>query len=248
MSFALRHGEHDYPLGEERFVIGRSEACQLCLNDPMASRNHAALRVENGQVRLEDLESRNGVFVNKERVTQPLLMNHGDTIRIGSQEMVLIKRGGRDRAETLVQKPVTARLQAFGVLGSLADKALALGHGEEAERILGRQLEQILQKSERGESLEGDEFEKSTKYALKMCGLMKRSKWLDYLFRLHASEQKLMDSEVVNELYSVVSKIPEANPAQLRPYLEILREQAPTYGPGEKFVYKRIEGLEGLLS
>jgi hypothetical protein len=57
-----------------------------------------------------------------------------------------------------------------------------------------------------------------------------------------------MDSEVVNELYSIVSKIPEANPAQLRPYLEILREQAPNYGPGAKFVYKRIEGLEGLLS
>ena len=61
MGFALRHGEHHYPLGETRFIIGRSEGCQLCLNDPMASRNHAALFVENGRVRLEDLKSRNGV-------------------------------------------------------------------------------------------------------------------------------------------------------------------------------------------
>lgn len=247
MSFALRHGNHDYPIGEERFIIGRSESCNLCLNDPMASRNHAALRVENGQVRLDDLESRNGVFVNKERVESSLLVNHGDKIRIGSQEMVLIKRGGRDRAETLVQKPVTARLQAFGVLGSLAEKALALGHGDEAERILGRQLEQILKKSESGGELDGEESEKSVHYAVKILTLTKKSKWLDYLFRLHAAQQKLMDSEVVNDLYSIVSKIPDANPGQLRPYLEILREQAPTFGPGEKFVYKRIEGLEGLL-
>jgi hypothetical protein len=214
----------------------------------MASRNHAALRVENGRVRLEDLESRNGVFVNKERVQSTVLMSHGDTIRIGSQDMVLIKRGGRERAETLVQKPVTARLQAFGVLGSLADKALALGHGEEAERILGRQLDQFLDKAERGEGLEPDEFEKCARYSLKICVLTKKSKWLDFLFRIHAAEQALMDSELVNELYSVVSKIPEANPAQLRPYLDVLREKASGYGPGEKFVYKRLEGLEGLLS
>lgn len=248
MSYALRHGDHDYPLGEGRFVIGRSESCQLCLNDPMASRNHAALRVENGRVRLEDLESRNGVFVNKERVVNSTLMNHGDTIRIGAQEMILIKRGGRDRAETLVQKPVTARLQAFGVLGSLADKALALGHGEEAERILGRQLDQFLEKAERGESVETDEFEKCVRYGLKICILTKKAKWLDFLFRIHTAEQRLMDSEAVNDLYSVISKIPDATPTHLRPYLDVLRDQAPNYGPGEKFVYKRIEGLEGLLS
>lgn len=248
MGFALRHGDHDYPLGEGRFVIGRSEGCQLCLTDPMASRNHAVLYVENGKVRLEDLESRNGIFVNKERVRSTLLLSHGDKIRIGSEEMTVILRGGRERAETLVQKPVTARLAAFGVLGSLADKALALGHGDEAERILGRQLEQLLKKSEQGEALDEMEFEKSVSYALKIGTLTKKGKWLDYLFRIHASEQRLMDSEVVNELYSVAPKMSDANSKQLRDYLESLADKAATFGPGEKFVYKRIEGLGSLIS
>ncbi len=248
MGFALRHGEHDYPLGEARFLIGRSESCQLCLNDPMASRNHAALFVENGKVRLEDLDSRNGVFVNKERVQSSLLLSHGDKIRIGSQEMTLIQRGGRERAETLVQKPVTARLQAFGVLGSLADKALALGHGDEAERILGRQLEQILKKSESGEPLDAEEFDKSVAYALKIGTLTKKGKWLDFLFRLHTAEQRLLDAEVVNELYSVAPKMSDVSVKQLRAYIEVMADKTSTFGPGEKFVFKRIEGLTSLVS
>lgn len=248
MGFALRHGDHDYPLGEGRFVIGRSETCQLCLTDPMASRNHAALSVENGRVRLEDLESRNGVFVNKERVKSTLLLSHGDKIRIGAEEMTVIQRGGRERAETLVQKPVTARLQAFGVLGSLADKALALGHGDEAERILGRQLDQFLKKAESGEALDEEEFGKSVSYALKIGALTKKGKWLDYLFRIHAAEQRLMDSEIVNELYSLAPKMSDANSKQLRSYIESLADKTATFGPGEKFVFKRLEGLGSLIS
>ncbi len=248
MSFALRHGEHDYPLGEGRFIIGRSESCQLCLNDPMASRNHAALTVVDGRVLVQDLQSRNGVFVNQERVTDSMELSNGDVIRIGGEQMTLIRRGGRGRAETLVQKPVTAKMQAFGVLGGLAQKALTLGHGEEAERILGRQLEQFLDKIEGGGQLSDEEFERSVHYALKIGSLTKKGKWLDYLFRIHTARGQLMDAEVVNELYSVSKKMTGSTPARLRAYLEVLSEHTSSYGPGERFVLKRIEGLEAQLA
>lgn len=248
MSFALRHGEHDYPLGEGRFIIGRSETCQLCLNDPMASRNHAALIVTDGKVQLQDLQSRNGVFVNQERVEDARVLSNGDVIRIGAQQMTLIQRGGRGRAETLVQKPVTAKLQAFGVLGGLAQKALTLGHGEEAERILGRQLEQFLDKLEAGGQISDEEFERSVHYALKIGSLTKKGKWLDYIFRIHSARAQLMDAELVNELYSVSKKMLGSTPARLRSYLEVLSDNTASYGPGERFVLKRLEGLEALLS
>lgn len=247
MSFALRYGKHDYPLGAERFVIGRSEACQLCLSDPMASRNHAALSVEDDKVRLDDLGSRNGVFVNKQRVDNSLILTHGDRIRIGSEEMTIIERGGRERAETLIQRPTTARLQAFGVLGSLADKAIALGHGEEAERILGRQLDQFLDKAVKGDTLTDEEFDKCVLYSMQIGSLTKKGKWLDYIFRIHAAGQRLMDAEVVNQLYSIAPKMSEASHRHLRSYVEALKERSASFGPGEKFVYKRIEGLGSLI-
>lgn len=247
MGFALRYGQRDYPLGDGRFSIGRSEDCDLCLDDPMASRNHAAIVVEAGFARVEDLESRNGVFVNHERIAASSPIQHGDLVRVGSQEMKLIWRGGLGRAETLAGRPVTARLQAFGVLGSLADKAIALGRGDEAERIVGRQLEQFLDRAERGEMLKDDEFEKAVNYAYKIGVLLKKGKWLDYIFRIHGAQQRLMDGELVNGLYSVSGKMVGASRSHLRGYVDSLQELAPGFAPGERFVLKRIEGLEVLL-
>lgn len=248
MTFALRYGQRDFPLGEGRFSIGRSEDCNLCLDDPMASRHHAAIFIEHGKVRVEDLQSRNGVFVNQERIGESSLIQHGDIVRVGSQEMKLIRRGGVGRAETLAQRPVTARLQAFGVLGSLADKALALGRGTEAERIVGRQLEQFLEKAEKGETLKDDEFEKAVQYAFRIGVLLKKGKWLDYLFRLYGAHERLMDAELVNELYEVTGKMPGATRNSLRGYIDALHEVSQSYAPGERFVLKRLEGLEALIS
>lgn len=247
MAFVLRHRARDYPLSEGRFLIGRSESCHLCLEDPLASRNHAQVLLLNEEVRVEDLESRNGVFVNEERINGSRLLAPGDQIRIGGQEISLIRRV-LQRTETLAQSPVTQRLQAFGVLGALAEKALAMGNGSEAERILGRQLEHLLERAEHQDELEGAVFEKACAYALKIATLTRKPKWLDYLFRLHASHEVLMNAELVNELYSLSRKISGASRAHLRAYLESLRGKAVSFSPGERFVLGRLEGLEALLN
>lgn len=259
MSFALRYGPQDYPLGEGRFIIGRSESSQLCLDDPMASRNHAAITMANGVLKLEDLGSRNGVFLNQRKVTEPELLKHGDVIRIGGQEMTVVQRrlGRADtvmqrrvgRAETLAESPGgSTSSESFGLLGGLADKAIALGHGEEAERILQRHLERVLEDAENGELVENEElFEKLCHYAFSLTSLTRKGKWIDYLFRLHAAHGRLMDSELVNELYSMCSKSTGATRSALRAYVESLEPQAPSYSPGERFVLSRLEGLEKQL-
>lgn len=247
MSFALRYGQRDYPLGEGRFIIGRSESCHLCLEDPLASRNHAEIVVEGGKPRLEDLQSRNGVFVNEQRIEGSRLLVHGDKIRIGSQDLILILRNAL-RAETLAQSPITQRMQAFGVLGALADKALAMGNGAEAERILGRQLDTLLDQAEKGGALEGDLFARVCGYALRIATLTRKPKWLDFLFRLHAAHGALMDAEMVNGLYSLSHKVSGASRAHLRAYLAVLHENAAGFSAGERFVLGRLEGLEQLLN
>jgi len=247
MGFALRFGERDFPLGQGRFTIGRAETSLLCLDDPMASRNHAIVAVRDGAVVVEDLKSRNGVYVNEERIEGPVTLSHGDVIRVGGQEMTLIRRAAV-RAETLAQRPVTARLQAFGVLGSLADKAIALGRGDEAERILGRLLDGFLIKAEEGNALTDEEFEKASNYAYQIATLTKKGKWLDYVFRLHGAHERLMEGEMVNHLYDSIGKLNGATRTRLRDYVASLQEAATGYAPGEKFVLKRIEGLEALIS
>lgn len=65
--------------------IGRSEARDVILFDPAASRNHALLEPVGGSIWLRDHGSGNGTFVNGLRVREQCLRN-GDRIRVGSTE------------------------------------------------------------------------------------------------------------------------------------------------------------------
>lgn len=247
MSFALRYGTRDYPIGEAHFIIGRSETCDLCLEDPLASRNHAAVSVDGQELRVDDLGSRNGVFVNEERVDKTRRLQHGDRLRIGSQTMIVLRRGAL-RAVTLAQAPVTERLQAFGLLGALADKALAMGNGIEAERILGRQLESLLEQAEHERGLEPEVFEKVAAYGLRLATASRKAKWMDFLFRIFELQRQLMDADMVNELYGLSRKVTGASRSHLRNYVASLAPRAANYSPGERFLLGRLEGLEALLS
>src|SRR5215216_6084035 len=146
MGYRLRYRQHDLDLPVGRFVIGRSASCQLSLDDPMVSRQHALLVVERDHVTIEDLGSRNGVIVNDVRIPGQHVLTEGDRIKIGTQEMNFVRGMGRSAIDTSKRAAPTARLPAFGVLGSLAEKALALGHGDEAERIIGTLLKDTLER------------------------------------------------------------------------------------------------------
>ena len=51
-----------------RYTIGRDPDCDVYISDPRVSREHAALRVVDGTWVLEDLSSRNGTWLDGERV------------------------------------------------------------------------------------------------------------------------------------------------------------------------------------
>jgi hypothetical protein len=64
-------------------VIGRGSACNLRLDDPVVSRQHARIRHATGAWFIQDLNSSGGTFVNGQRV-QATRLNSGDQIQIGS--------------------------------------------------------------------------------------------------------------------------------------------------------------------
>ncbi|MDC4233973.1 FHA domain-containing protein [Actinomyces sp. B33] len=79
------------PLGASPIVIGRSPACTLVLEDEYASSRHAALSPGSDGWWIEDLSSRNGTFVDDERLTEPRPLKAGDIIRIGQTTLELVK-------------------------------------------------------------------------------------------------------------------------------------------------------------
>jgi hypothetical protein len=69
-------------------VLGRSRSCDVVLEDPNASRRHAAVRPVSGGWQVEDLGSTNGVSVNGRPIVGQQLLTKGDVISLGHTELV----------------------------------------------------------------------------------------------------------------------------------------------------------------
>jgi two-component system, NtrC family, response regulator HydG len=71
------------PTDENR--IGRDPECAVTLSDPLCSRVHAVVRQENNSWRIRDQASRNGTYVNDQKIDDAVLAD-GHNVRIGSTE------------------------------------------------------------------------------------------------------------------------------------------------------------------
>jgi DNA-binding NtrC family response regulator len=69
-------------------VVGRSEPADVVLNDPSLSRPHARFEARERQIWVQDLESKNGTWVNGERTSLHRIAA-GDTIRLGGVAVTL---------------------------------------------------------------------------------------------------------------------------------------------------------------
>ena len=70
------------PLQKERFVIGRNPECDVVIPVTSVSREHAQLLRTQGRYHIEDLQSRNGTFVNNQAITARTVLKNNDRIRI----------------------------------------------------------------------------------------------------------------------------------------------------------------------
>jgi len=77
-----------FPLTKATSVIGRREDCDLRIPLAEVSRKHTRIIIEEDLLRLEDLGSSNGTYVNNQRV-QEAALNPGDILTIGPVSMVV---------------------------------------------------------------------------------------------------------------------------------------------------------------
>lgn len=279
MPFRLRYLSHDLELPIGDFIIGRSDECQLSLDDPLVSRRHAVLRVRADGVSLEDLGSRNGVMLNGTKIHGEHDLDPGDRIGIGSQEMTLqytdeskeskgVEEQHRRAMQTLgamslrdiretvetnagqhdASSSTSKTFQSFRLLAGVADKALAMGRAEEAERILQTLLADIQTRARDGRLSEQQVAENAAKYAARLAGATGKGNWVDFVFQLYTFTRRPLPAPVIDELYNVVRKVKGVDLVVFRAYLAELRQVASAFGPTERFLMQRLEGLERLLA
>ncbi len=85
---------------DDATLIGRSSNV-VPLTDNTVSRRHAQLVPENGRWLLVDLNSINGTFLNGQRIIDPIILKHGDQIRIGSTVLVYAGEGRTEDQEVM---------------------------------------------------------------------------------------------------------------------------------------------------
>ena len=78
------------PITGSQFMIGRAEDCQLKPRSELISRYHCALLTETSYVAVRDLGSKNGVYVNGERIGVEQELKNGDRLAIGPLEFEIV--------------------------------------------------------------------------------------------------------------------------------------------------------------
>jgi len=69
--------------------IGRAAGCQITLDDTYASQIHARVFLRDNQWLVEDLGSTNGTWLNRQKVSGPMVLQRGDRLQIGNTVMEL---------------------------------------------------------------------------------------------------------------------------------------------------------------
>ena len=100
--YRLRFLLQEFDLALGTTVIGRSLDCNLTIEDPLVSRQHARIAITGDEATVEDMSSRNGVRVNGVQIKGATPLRDGDRVRIGTQDFVFcrVDPAGRGHSKT----------------------------------------------------------------------------------------------------------------------------------------------------
>ncbi len=83
-------------LPNEKVTIGRGKNCQIRDNSEELAEEHCSLIPTPEGLRVQDLDTEQGTFVNRQRIDEPVFMRPGDLLRIGP---LLYQLAGHDTPE-----------------------------------------------------------------------------------------------------------------------------------------------------
>ncbi|WDI43390.1 FHA domain-containing protein [Bremerella sp. P1] len=125
----------EFKLPVDNFVIGRGDGCHLKPKSDMVSRKHCALAVRDSKLFLEDFGSKNGTYVNGERVEGTIELKMGDELRVGPLDFLILidhTLGAAKRSKVSSVKEAASRVAEASGIGN--DVASWLEEADEEER------------------------------------------------------------------------------------------------------------------
>ena len=97
------------------FLIGRSSDAALKIPHESVSREHCRIYEFDGELAVRDLGSRNGTYVNEERIDRPTFLSPGDELTVGKitlradyqirRQVVLVPHAEKEGVRTKISDP-----------------------------------------------------------------------------------------------------------------------------------------------
>lgn len=109
----------DFPLKQMRTVLGRNRNCDLRIPLSSVSREHCEILIEENNVVVRDLDSRNGTYLNHNRIEQTPL-EAGDELVVGPVVFTLVIDGEPTQID-----PVPLLLESYTAHNDTASGATA---------------------------------------------------------------------------------------------------------------------------
>lgn len=135
------------------------------------------------------------------------------------------------------------RGEQFRLLGGVADKALALGRALEAERMLASALGDVIEASRAGRLLPPELVDEAARYSSRLATATGKGGWADYVVELYEAQERPPPAPVIAELYNALRKVQSFDIGRLKSFVEQIRVHSASYGPADRFLFQRLEGL-----
>ncbi|HVI02536.1 MAG TPA: FHA domain-containing protein [Enhygromyxa sp.] len=228
--YRLKIGARTLKLPEGTLDVGRMADCWLTLDDDLISRYHARFHVSPDRVEVEDLGSRNGTYVNGERLEGKVGLHNADKVRIGREVITFVELDGSGVGEEEDHNDALRKTIGPGedskfpsLIGALVEKSLSMGKIKEAERYALALTNQLTSAKV--------EVDHPTAVSAVGCLIALAEKgaggiWIDRVFKLHAANRWVMQDAVIKRVRSALDRIPRVPGTGLVDYEAMLRSLA----------------------
>ena len=153
------------------------------------------------------------------------------------------KSGGKATPPPYSEPSETRKMQAFEIVGPLADEAFANVQPQAAEKLLQRHLGVVLSGARSGVAIPDETRDAASRYALKLAVALRRSSWFDYVIELHTALRLVCSDAIIDQCETAIGRIPPVSTTALDAYLAVLRNASARFEADDLMRAHRLERL-----
>jgi len=245
-------------LGTGEFLLGRGLFCDVVIDGPSVSRQHARILIRGGSTTVSDLGSRNGVHVNGEVAWREHPLSDGDVLKLGSEEILVTfepmgTAEDRDsvhgeetqtstfRADLTDEPPNSRRLDDAAIAVRLARRALEAGDVVDADRLLRPQMWVLLRDLSARRRVDVSTLDAAVDLALQLAAAGPAVQWLESAVALLAARREPLGETLFERLRAVIRRLAPVETSGLVEYERALLST--TDGSGDEVTGRRFRQL-----